>query len=160
MPLAPCGHTLLRDLNPSPGAAWGGRCGGDCRQAGCQGVCPTVCAYETCVCVSKCASQLKEVSRKACHTCNTHTHNFAVPYLSCYSPYLCPHSWPSLGCLNNQAWPLPRAKEASAPQASLLCAWPLTGTEWQQRPLAPLSLVARPQQEAGTRAQQPVSTQG
>ena len=158
---APCPlwtHTL-RDLNPSPGAAWDGRWGGDCRQAGCQGVCPTVCAYETCVCVSKCASQLKEVSRKACHTCNTHTHLCCPISLMCYSPYLCPRVWPSLG-LNNQAWAPPRAKEASAPQASLLCAWPLTGTERQQRPLAPLSLVARPQQEAGTRAQQPVSTQG
>ena len=72
------------------------------------------CASMRRVCVSKCASQLKEVSTKARHTYNTHTHLCCPISLMCYSPYLCPCGWPSLG-LDNQAWAPPRAKEASAP---------------------------------------------
>lgn len=135
-PLPPV-DTLSRDLNPSPGAAWGGRWGGDCRQAGGQGSAPLY-YYEPCVCVSKCASQLKEVSRKACHTCNTHTHNFVNLSLMCYSPYLCPHSWPSRSKQPGIRL-LPEQRKPVPPRPALLCAWPLTGTEWQQGLLAPLS---------------------
>ena len=43
-----------------------------------------------CVCVSKCASQLKEVSRKACHL--QHTHAFVVPYPSSAVARVCVHA--------------------------------------------------------------------
>ena len=78
------------------------------------------CASMRRVCVSKCASQLKEVSTKARHTYNTHTHLCCPISLMCYSPYLCPCGWPSLG-LDNQAWAPPRAKEASAPPKPACC---------------------------------------
>lgn len=112
----PLGTHTLRDLNPLPGAAWGGRWGGNRRQAGCQGVCPTVYAYETCVCVcvQVCQPAKGSVHEGLSHLQHTHTHLCCPTSLMCYSPYLCPCGWPSLG-LDNQAWVPPRAKEASAP---------------------------------------------
>ena len=160
-PLPPWTSTL-RNL-VQPGVEGGG---GNYRQAGhhlgsaplgvpMRPVFACVCVY---VCVSKCTSQLTEVSRKACHTYNTHTHTpLGCPTsLRCHSPHLCPRGWPTSGP-DDQAWAPPRAREAGAPQSSLLRAWPTTGAVRQQWPQAHFSFMARQQQEAGTRALQPAS---